>query len=243
MIVYAYSDTTGAYTGEDKADPCTLEEGVFLHPANTTPIKPPKPKKGETPVFNGDTWESVENNTGKEYWDQEGRGYIIQEIGEVMPDWALLEKPDLEQIRLDAKTHDDWRADGLRMVASLHAMRLARAAGTATTQEVLTWEAKVRAAHSVLSESDQVSDDIEALTNDVGDDPKALEALARTILAKNKAYKSLIGKAAKERREAKAAVIEATDPSVPIKTVAGLLEAIGEKFEKNTPDGVSVADL
>ena len=48
ITVYEY-DKTGLYTGETTAEPSPREEGVWLIPANATPLEPPSPVNMNAP--------------------------------------------------------------------------------------------------------------------------------------------------------------------------------------------------
>ena len=50
ITVYEY-DKTGLYTGETTAEPSPREEGVWLIPANATPLEPPVTGEHECAVF------------------------------------------------------------------------------------------------------------------------------------------------------------------------------------------------
>lgn len=55
ITVYEY-DKTGLYTGETTAEPSPREEGVWLIPANATPLEPPVTGEHECAVFRNGRW-------------------------------------------------------------------------------------------------------------------------------------------------------------------------------------------
>ena len=56
MQIYHY-DQSGLYLGDSAADPSPLEPGVFLIPAQATPVKPPSARDGFLRRFVNGTWE------------------------------------------------------------------------------------------------------------------------------------------------------------------------------------------
>ncbi|ATA26573.1 phage tail protein [Brenneria goodwinii] len=85
--IYSY-DETGVYVGNSFyfIPPYT---GL---PANTTHI-PCEPAAGKTGVFNGESWNYVDDSRGTQYWNPRGVGFVISTIQESLPDWAILTPP------------------------------------------------------------------------------------------------------------------------------------------------------
>jgi hypothetical protein len=67
MKIYNYHPDHKTYLGSSDADPSPLEPGVFLIPAHATEIEPPQCSDCEIPVFNGTSWDTVENCCGTYY--------------------------------------------------------------------------------------------------------------------------------------------------------------------------------
>ena len=67
MNIYNYIEETGEYVGSSTARVNPLEEGKFLIPANATTIEPLAPKENFAVIFNGSSWEYIEDNRGTAY--------------------------------------------------------------------------------------------------------------------------------------------------------------------------------
>lgn len=70
MLVYVYDEETKEFLREEEAfvDPLETElkgEEVYLLPANATFEKPFDKQEGEAVIFNGSTWELIDDNRGK----------------------------------------------------------------------------------------------------------------------------------------------------------------------------------
>lgn len=61
-------------------------------PANSTHVVC-QPVAGKTGVFNGNTWDYVDDPRGTQYWNVRGVGYVISTITESLPTWAILTPP------------------------------------------------------------------------------------------------------------------------------------------------------
>lgn len=53
---YSFHPETGIFTGVDFAQESPLEPGVFLLPAGSTFVEPPKADQGKEVVWNGESW-------------------------------------------------------------------------------------------------------------------------------------------------------------------------------------------
>lgn len=72
MQVYKYDEQTKEYIGTEQAliNPLESElqgKTIYLLPANAT-FEKPNLQDGFASVWNGDEWENIEDNRGKEYW-------------------------------------------------------------------------------------------------------------------------------------------------------------------------------
>lgn len=123
----------------------------------------------------------------------------------------------------------------------IHAQFMQKLTGGATTEERDTWPVKVSASEFLMTASDEIAqaaialitsgdptamDNLETLVQDVGPDLTDLRELAVVILTKSRAYKRLIGVASRLRREARAAIAQATHESQPIESVGDALDMI-----------------
>lgn len=108
MNVYKYDQQTKEYTGVEAAmlDPLESQQQgkeVYLLPANAT-FAAPTFKDGFVPIWNGEAWEQVEDNRGKEYWladDTYGTpAHEMKELG-AFPADAVFTAPEktLEQVK------------------------------------------------------------------------------------------------------------------------------------------------
>lgn len=67
MKIYHHHPEYKTYLGSSDADESPLEPGVFLIPAHATEIEPPSCSSCEIPVFNGGSWNIIENCCGTYY--------------------------------------------------------------------------------------------------------------------------------------------------------------------------------
>ena len=67
MKIYNYHSEYKYFISTSIADECQLEPGVFHIPAHATDIEPPKYEEGMISVFNGSSWDTVEDLTGIYY--------------------------------------------------------------------------------------------------------------------------------------------------------------------------------
>jgi len=88
-----------------RKDPVTDEYPI---PAYATDVELIAEKDGFQRYFRDDAWRYVIDNVGTEYWDEDGTKHTIKEIGEEVPEGALLEAPiippTLEEQTLLAKS-------------------------------------------------------------------------------------------------------------------------------------------
>ena len=105
---YLYDEKTKEYKSDVNAqlDPLESEKAsknIYLLPANATWLKP-IPKDGCVPVWNGETWDAVEDHRKQEYWLPEDKyGAPAREMKELgpLPEGATLTVPErtLEEVK------------------------------------------------------------------------------------------------------------------------------------------------
>lgn len=90
MQAYKYDEKTKEYTGVQTAQIDPLEstlqgKEIYLLPANAT-FEKPNLQEGFAPVWNGEKWENIEDNRGKEYWlNTDEYGTPAREMKELGP--------------------------------------------------------------------------------------------------------------------------------------------------------------
>ena len=77
--------------------------GKWLKPGYATDVELIAEKEGFQRYFKDSTWHYVVDNIGTEYWDEDGTKQTITELGEEVPEGALLEAPIIP-ITLEAQT-------------------------------------------------------------------------------------------------------------------------------------------
>lgn len=107
---YLFDEKTKEYKSEVNAQLDPLESAragkdIYLLPANATWDKPAV-KDGCVPIWNGETWDVVEDNRKKEYWLPEDKyGAPAREMKELgpLPEGAMLTAPErtLEEVKAD----------------------------------------------------------------------------------------------------------------------------------------------
>lgn len=107
---YLYDEKTKEYKSDVNAqlDPLESEKAsknIYLLPANATWLKP-IPKDGCVPVWNGETWDEVEDHRKQEYWLPEDKyGAPAREMKELgpLPEGATLKAPErtLDEVKAD----------------------------------------------------------------------------------------------------------------------------------------------
>ena len=88
MILYKYDERTKEYLGyfpayEDELETLLRKKPVYVIPPCSTEVKPFEPKKGRVVVFNGTDWEEVEDNRGKQFFNEKGESVVITELGPI----------------------------------------------------------------------------------------------------------------------------------------------------------------
>lgn len=107
---YLFDEKTKEYKSEVNAQLDPLESAragkdIYLLPANATWDKP-TPKDGCMAVWNGESWNMVEDNRKKEYWLPEDKygapAHEMKELGP-LPEGAMLTAPErtLDEVKAD----------------------------------------------------------------------------------------------------------------------------------------------
>ncbi len=88
-FVWIYNfDEKGVFTGTFNY---CVPPGTGL-PANCTTV-PCQPKSGMAGVWDGQKWRTVPDLRGVEYWDSHGTRFIVLELIDALPDWAVTVAP------------------------------------------------------------------------------------------------------------------------------------------------------
>lgn len=111
MLTYHYDEETKEYTHSEEAflDPLeSKKEGspVYLLPANAT-FAAPTPQDGYASIWNGESWDNIEDNRGKKYWlDTDTYGTPAHEMKDLgaLPTGAVFTAPtkSLKEAQEDA---------------------------------------------------------------------------------------------------------------------------------------------
>jgi hypothetical protein len=107
MKIYNYHLEYKTYTGSSLADESPLEPGVFLIPAYATQLKPPSFSENQIPVFNGTSWEIIENCCGT-YYSTTSKEKIICNNPLTPPENTTKEKPPEIPEGYDLEWNDQW---------------------------------------------------------------------------------------------------------------------------------------
>lgn len=108
MLVYKY-DEKGVFVGAEETELDPLEsklqgKEIYLLPPKATFDKPEE-KDGFAPVWDGEKWEQVEDNRGREYWlpeDEYGTpARVMNELG-ALPEGAIFTAPEMSQEQKEA---------------------------------------------------------------------------------------------------------------------------------------------
>lgn len=113
MEIYNYSPLTGEYVVATQARPDPLDEGNFLIPANATTDAPPAFGDDEIPVWENGAWVVKPDFRGTKYWTVDGAFVVegeVKEIGETVPDGAVLSDPGDRPSALHTWSGSAWIA-------------------------------------------------------------------------------------------------------------------------------------
>lgn len=99
MILYSY-DMSGLYVGPvaaalSPARPFIAGEPNYLRPARSTEQAPPDCEQGFVPVFDGESWQTVEDHRGQAIHNTaNGVARTVTEIGPFPEGWTTQPRPD-----------------------------------------------------------------------------------------------------------------------------------------------------
>jgi hypothetical protein len=92
MKIYNYHPDYKYFYSESEADESPLEPGAFLISAHATDIKPPTCESNEIQIFNGTSWDIIEDKRGI-YYSMETFNYIVNDNPLEAPENATKEAP------------------------------------------------------------------------------------------------------------------------------------------------------
>ena len=132
MKLYHY-DNEGIYIGELEArqNPRT---GEALIPANVTELAPPVTGENQVATFKESAWKIEDDFRGVKYWDADGKEHTIEEIGETIPNGALMEAPP--------QSLEESQSQALSQIENDYATALLASVGNPTEAERDTWPIK-----------------------------------------------------------------------------------------------------
>ena len=87
MKIYNYHPVYKYFFIESIADESPLEPGTFLIPAHATDIEPPTCESNEIQIFNGTSWDVIEDNRGI-YYSTETQQVIVNDNPQEVPENA-----------------------------------------------------------------------------------------------------------------------------------------------------------
>lgn len=137
--------------------------------------------------------------------------------------WAAVQEQEIAPAPIPP--HVAQREAALARINEIHADFLRQMTGNATVEERDTWKPKEEAARAWIagSATEGQSAMLRLEAEGGGTDPLAL---AQIIVAKAEAFQALIGMAAAVKAQAKSAIMQATDETVPVEQVGPALEAL-----------------
>lgn len=100
MKIYNYDPDYKYFYFESEADLSPLEPGVFLIPAHATDIKPPSCESNQIQIFNGTSWDIVE--------DARGIYYSIETL-ESIENLNPIERPDNSTKEVPPKVTEGYK--------------------------------------------------------------------------------------------------------------------------------------
>lgn len=133
MNVYNFHTQTGEYLGVSKADENPLEAGKFLIPACATTLAPLKPGDNEVAMFNGEKWQLTPDHRGVEYWLDDGSHHTIVELGQTVPEAALLEPLKVQDL---SRREGEFR-DFMKLFTNQEQLKIV--AATQDNPEIKLW--------------------------------------------------------------------------------------------------------
>lgn len=108
MKIYNYHRETFEFTGSGFADPSPLEPGVFLFPAFSTPVEPPRAQEKRAHVWSGTAWTTVADHRGELWW-KAGQSVQISRLGDpALEGWSPDGPPETAQGETPVWRDDEW---------------------------------------------------------------------------------------------------------------------------------------
>ena len=106
MIIYNYDDKTFEYTGQNNADldpeQSRIEgEYIYLIPANSTTIKPPKIKKNEVALWDKTNWKIVPDYRNTYVINEFKEIKFIKDIGALPDGYFVITEEQAEKVKQD----------------------------------------------------------------------------------------------------------------------------------------------
>ncbi|WP_224826297.1 hypothetical protein [Cognatishimia sp. MH4019] len=226
MKIYNFDAETGVYTGEAAADK-SPRDGAWLVPAFATKIRPPQVPDGRVAIFRDGAWTIVEDHVGTEYWMPDGSHHVIEAYGDVPPEVALFEEPDL---RTDAEKRQDVVRD-VQAIAS--AVRTIATEG-ADHVKIAGWNAKVERATRVIAGAGSDAD-VRVLGAEAQIRGRSVEEQAQIIVARAEALGELNGLVEGFESE----LIEKAQAGY-VEVVSGFVEQAEKSLEGQSRDTIAV---
>ncbi len=125
MLIYKF-DEKGLFIGveETELDPLESElqgKEIYLLPPNST-FDAPEEKEGFASVWNGEKWEQVEDNRGKEFWlpkDKYGTpARVMEDLGS-LPEDAIFTAPEMSKEEKQAQALAQAKAERAEAVSKI----------------------------------------------------------------------------------------------------------------------------
>lgn len=107
MKIYNYHPDYKYFYCESEADPSPLEPGVFLIPAHATDIEPPTCESNQIQIFNGTSWNIIEDKRGTYYSTQTQQ--VIENYNPLIsPENATTQQPPEVTEGYKLTWNDEW---------------------------------------------------------------------------------------------------------------------------------------
>lgn len=114
--VYCYHAKTGEFISEEHSSPSPLEIGIFVAPANSVNIAPPKAGRHQKQIWNGEKWIIMPDFRGETWFDKNGAPVVIKDLGNpeengLTPTLPTPPLPSLRELKNILKTDVDLAAE------------------------------------------------------------------------------------------------------------------------------------
>ncbi len=128
MKIYHYHPEYKIYLGSSDADESPLEPVVFLIPAHATELEPPTCTECKIPVFNGISWDTIDDCRGV-YYSIETQEEIQHQDPLTSPENATKEKPPEVPEGFYLIWNNGWELNEIPKLADLTPQEKLQAAG------------------------------------------------------------------------------------------------------------------